>query len=585
MAPQNNKIPVRPIVIRLAIAIGGLLALSIAGGNFFISQQEKNIEGEINALARQFAKTDFNQTALTLRNLSAQLGIALYSPTDGEIDTAKVVVAEADLQKWDEIAPILNQYLDQQLTNLTNEIAAPPPELQQYLTENVAILNAIRNVVLTQGRPTWWRDISLLVKGDWTTPLPSYLGVVNLQRVLALEALQKQRQGQTQVALQTLEVSWQISQSFQDDPYLIGQLVNLIVERHLIGTLRKVDNLPFDWVQRLSQHDYRSALLKSIELEMTALSFNSLRNLDLSHAFEVQEIGESGPEKARKGWPNPFNLLAKPYFRLSAIDTYQATKKSIDRLKAQEQDACRSHTDTEEFVPKVAFWNILGQIAGPNFANPIVKAEQAMLDRELTEKIVLVKTMAAEQGQWPAALPLLDSKACPGVKWVYQIADDDTMSFSLATEPVWAAERLTQNQGLPLTYRAHKVPPRFSVPIATPKIDLWEETAAVLRESGIDYGQLINSSLAGNEGSFQRLVALRHHTDAASALGFGVLLQQIALTVEDEVFAAWISDLNPQSRQDLHRFLEAGFDYGNNNYNLEDFAKVLPLTYQLTQGN
>ena len=136
-----------------------------------------------------------------------------------------------------------------------------------------------------------------------------------------------------------------------------------------------------------------------------------------------------------------------------------------------------------------------------------------------------------------------------------------------------------------MTYRAHKVPPRFSVLLTAPKIDLWEETTAVLRESGIDYGQLINSSLAGSEGSFQRLVALRHYTDAASALGFGVLLQQIALTVEDEIFASWIRDLNRQSRQDLHRLLEAGFDYGNNNYNLEDFAKVLPLTYQLTQGN
>ena len=585
MAPQNSKIPARSLVIRLAIAVGGLLALSIAGGNFFISQQEKNIEGEINTLTRQFAKTDFNQSALELRNLSAQLGIALYSLNDGGIDNAKVVVAEADLQKWDKIDPILNQYLDQQLTNPTHEIAVPPPELQQYLTENVATLNAIHNVVLTKGRPIWWRDISRLVAGDWATPLPSYLGVVNLQKMLVLETLQKQRQGQTQAALQTLEVSWQINQSFQDDPYLIGQLVNLIVERHLIGTLRKVDNLPFDWVQRLSKRDYRPALLKSIELETAALSFNSLRNLDLSHAFEVQEIGASGSGNTRKGWPNPFNLLAKPYFRLSAIDAYQSTKKSIDRLKAQEYDACRSYTDTEEFVPKAAFWNILGQIAGPNFTSQIVKAEQAMLDRELTEKIILVKTMAAEQGQWPAALPLLDSEVCPGVKWVYQIADDGTMSFSLATEPAWAAERLSQNQGLPLTYRAHKVPPRFSVLLTAPKIDLWEETTAVLRESGIDYGQLINSSLAGSEGSFQRLVALRHYTDAASALGFGVLLQQIALTVEDEIFASWIRDLNRQSRQDLHRLLEAGFDYGNNNYNLEDFAKVLPLTYQLTQGN
>jgi hypothetical protein len=42
---------------------------------------------------------------------------------------------------------------------------------------------------------------------------------------------------------------------------------------------------------------------------------------------------------------------------------------------------------------------------------------------------------------------------CPGFTWVYQVAEDGTMSLSLSQEPDWQADRLENNRGLPLTYR------------------------------------------------------------------------------------------------------------------------------------
>ena len=156
------------------------------------------------------------------------------------------------------------------------------------------------------------------------------------------------------------------------------------------------------------------------------------------------------------------------------------------------------------------------------------------------------------------------------------------MSLSLKPEPRWATKRLQQNQGLPLIYRADRIPAPLSVTVTPPKTKLWRETEVRLQESEIDYGQLINAALAGNEGSFQRLYALHDHVGAASGLGFGTLLQAIALAVGDKTFANWVRDLSPREQQIMHHFLLAGFDYGKRPYRIEDFPKVLPLTYQLT---
>jgi len=47
----------------------------------------------------------------------------------------------------------------------------------------------------------------------------------------------------------------------------------------------------------------------------------------------------------------------------------------------------------------------------------------------------------------------LESAISPIFTWVYQVAENGTMSLSLSQEPDWQADRLENNRGLPLTYR------------------------------------------------------------------------------------------------------------------------------------
>ena len=142
--------------------------------------------------------------------------------------------------------------------------------------------------------------------------------------------------------------------------------------------------------------------------------------------------------------------VTKPWLRFTAIDSYQVQKYGIEQYQAKPPNICAS--DVVESKQQPAAWNIPAKKIGLlSFLNQVVKAEKHMLDLELTQKIVQAKALAAETGKWPTTLPNLESNVCPGYEWVYNVAEDGTMSLSLNPEPEWAVER-QKKQGLPMDF-------------------------------------------------------------------------------------------------------------------------------------
>ena len=115
------------------------------------------------------------------------------------------------------------------------------------------------------------------------------------------------------------------------------------------------------------------------------------------------------------------------------------------------------------------------------------------------------------------------------------------------------------------------------------EIPIWDITQSQLSDSlfPVDYGALVNQSLAGDREALISLIRLGQYTDAAGALGFGVLLQAIALQIGDENFAEACRELSDQEREFTHSLLEAGFDYGDEAYQVEDLPRQLPLTVEV----
>ena len=464
----------------LAVGWAGLLAVWIVGGNYIASVQEKEIEQDLAAYAQRFPKTEPNDAALKLAASLAKVGFdgaASFSSVDRSIKSrADFRSSEDDRKAFEEIKQELKQYLDAEIAKPNDTVNPPSEKLQRYLASKQTALAELRQQVLNNEVPHWGTDISWILEGDLTAPLPAYLWQVNFQQVLALDILEKYRKGQTEAAAQMLEVSRKINQSLTESPSLISPLVGLIVTKYTAGVMRKADRLPAQWQQRLLEHDYRESILISLQGEylhkfkfsqdfVWKHSWSSILKASSSYTDGgILSLLRTEPnysptleEKILDWTLSPvmvwFKPVIKPYVRFCAIDTYHAYKRSL--AASRQHNFCASDLATAK---DVAWWNYIGRTS-TNFPSQISKGAQSMLDLELTQKILQVKALAAKTGKWPASVPEMKSSICLGAKWLYRVAPDGTMSISFSEKPKWLEERL-KGKGLPFTY-SDKTPPQL----------------------------------------------------------------------------------------------------------------------------
>jgi hypothetical protein len=434
-------------------SVSALLAIWMIGGNFFAAQQEKEIEQDIEQFVKRFPDTEPNDSALKLRALMAKLAIRGGGTPEFPIDAYTMshpdfAVSESDRQAFEGIRAELGDYLDAQISQPNDNFAPIPDKLRQYLIDNAEDIESIRKHLLNNEIPLWQRDITPIVEGDYTFPLPSYLNLVNLQKVILLDVLEKNSRGQVKQAAEMLEVSWNLNQSLRNDYYLISQLVVLIMGRYSTGVIRKLEYLPVEWQQHLLEHDYHQSVLISLETEFLS-GFNFMQNL---HLYPPGEVWGT-PEDFLLGLILKLPIL-KPYRRFSAIDTYNIQIKLLAEYK--QHNICLSDSAASTTIDTTpAWWNISGQTIAPAFFNGHHRATQYMLDLELTQKILQVKALAAKTGKWPQSVPNIESEICPSVEWVYQVSPDGTMSISLSEQPEWLTER---REKLPLTYSTRRIP-------------------------------------------------------------------------------------------------------------------------------
>lgn len=406
-------------------------------------QKEKEIMEAIANLIAKFTKTRNNITAIRLQELTAtKLGFGIRAAAE----EAPLYISEVNQKAFKGIREELNRYIEAQIKNPTNKIDEPPEKLRRYLAANADSLAALRTLILNNEQPRWATDITQLYEKNYTYVLPSYLGIVNLQKILALDILEKQRLGQTQEMQEGLEVSWKINQSLDKDPFLIGQLVSIINTRIQAGVMRKLDNLPSKWQERLLAHDYRQSVLTSLEIESISTFgfFNQLNPSEIEKQFG--EADEPLKYLKSMGWQQWSESLRKNYLRWIAINTFQSERRIYGQLP--QENICNFNHDSwlarQDISKALSFPQYIG-----SWSAQWVKGGRFMLELELTQKILQMKELAAKAGAFPQSVPNMDSSVCPGSKWIYQASPDGKMSISLSPVPAW----LSEYKRLPLTYQ------------------------------------------------------------------------------------------------------------------------------------
>jgi hypothetical protein len=375
---------------------------------------EQEMDQDEAAFLRQFPKTENNQAANQLEEFAAtQLGIRFF----GRPGESPWAISESQQKAFEDISQELTNYLDNQVRSPGGSFSEVPPKLRDYLDQNADKITAIRTLLLENESPRWATDMSWISEGDPSYPLPSYIGLINIQKLLVLDIIHKKQQGKTEEMQEVLEASWKFGQSFKNDPLLIGQLVNIIAIRYQIGIMRKLDGLPTAWQQRLLEHDYRQSMLQALRGE-------ALYNRAFYRWLNQPEtaLAEFYDDYRDLGWSEWSGSMRQNFLRWEAIATY---RRDTDKYKALAQE------------------NVCTQPSLPSLTNFWTRAGRFMVELELTQKILQMK----EMGLSPQNIPNIQSTICPNASWVYQ-STDDTRSITLEPLPWWAADV----RGLPLIY-------------------------------------------------------------------------------------------------------------------------------------
>ncbi|HEY9805805.1 MAG TPA: hypothetical protein V6D04_04505 [Candidatus Obscuribacterales bacterium] len=407
--------------------------LWIGGGNWVASQREQRSQQEWQTFTAQFADSSGNQAALELEAASTGLGINLLGlrsdrPAPNPAQAKQVEAIHQDLQK----------FLERQLEDSTDAVEPLPRHLKHYLQTHANELNTIRQQGLRSETPQW--DFAMPAPNA-TQVRPTFVGFVRLQRLLVIDALEKNRLGQTEAAIADVEASWKLNEALRDRPELSSQVVALVVAKTQAGTLRKIKQLPPVWQQRLMEHDYRQSFLVALNWESWLVA-DSIRNTDV--------LAQSQP----LAWSQRFlSSLRQPYLRLAALDAADKMRQAYRSLP--QQNSCRfdAHAFDMDLDTSLAAWNNEREATLFGFAQQWRTAGFVMVDLELTQKVLKTKAAIANP-----STKLLDavhrpSRVCPEAQWIYRVSPEAgwSLTFSQVLE---RPARQSRGLVLPLTYRA-----------------------------------------------------------------------------------------------------------------------------------
>ncbi|MBD2388622.1 hypothetical protein [Cylindrospermum sp. FACHB-282] len=455
------------------------LAIWLVVGNLIATEQEQKIDAAKAQFRKQFPKTEANNSALKLEELTAKLGVPVglglrTTPTRYLHSSGY----EAKAKQFQDIYKEIDNYLNTQLRKPTDEIDIPPEKLRQYLSSNASLLEAVQTHILNSELPQWEiQDISNYTAED---PFPSFLSFARLQKLLTLNILEKTHLGQNKEALKSLEVSWKLHQSLVKRPEFISQLVAIILARQQIPVMRKMATIPPVWQSRLERvinYNFPQSFLTSLEGEAFGFSNTSRTITPRSYENYVFSIYSVSPTLNLQlpSYPQNFFVansdyyintpdaidlpflypLHKPYFRLAGVDSWEKMNQTVRELPKEYFCSFEPEKVVKKYKIALAWWILKDSSADTLWLSQWRKVMKTALQIELTQKIIQIKEIANKQGNWPQQVPGIESSAiCKDAKWIYHVSENGTMSISLSKQFDWLQGKPGDSNYIPLNYSA-----------------------------------------------------------------------------------------------------------------------------------
>jgi hypothetical protein len=200
--------------------------------------------------------------------------------------TPRVRSAEKPAEtKLMEVRKEINEYLKAQFERAGDAIDAPPPATAQYLAANDAALNAMRDHILS-GAPIVWE--TKMHKG-FDAPIPNLTGHMQLQRILAVRALDKARRNDP-AAWDEVHASWQLNRSLWSRPDLLSLIVGVAASRLSNAAARKMPLPAPAWLSETFTFDYDGAMASSQQVEAWTVHHIPVGRVSLKDALREMQF-------------------------------------------------------------------------------------------------------------------------------------------------------------------------------------------------------------------------------------------------------------------------------------------------------
>ncbi|MGB3298331.1 MAG: hypothetical protein WBA76_08675 [Phormidesmis sp.] len=417
----------RPFLFLLLMALFGLPWVLLFRNGVRSRHQQAEMTVLSEAFFAQFETYPRNDSAKQFDQLGASLG---FIPNDSR-DLTYQIDAEAD-RAYRAIEAPLGQFLEAQIALSADSLAPLPPSLASYLSTVRPQLNRLQAHLLNGDRPQWEVDIERM--SDQVYPFPGLSNTLNVQKLLLLSAVDYHQHHQHSKMVAALEASWQLNQAVSLRPDLTSQVSASVVSAYQAGLLRRLDDVPLQWQARLAQQAEQQSVMRGLEFDVW-LQYQTLQKslaqvIIRSSRFEASASGE--PIKNLAYWFSPVY-----YFNLTNIDTAQTAQRALDRLNALSVCAT-SQAEAEAMLAteETARWNEAIAPVPSVLARRWRVAGDRAIALELTQKVLEAKQQAPATGQWPKSLANTTSTICPQERWIYKLADDNTITISLSTAVV-----------------------------------------------------------------------------------------------------------------------------------------------------
>jgi hypothetical protein len=358
-------------------------------------------------------RSERNKAAIELEGMAARLDIV--SPGSGSV-ASQVRGNRGPFGQYD-----LPPYLDRQLAIPADTIEAPSQEMLEYLRAHQTDLEALYARTLENDPPIWDIDI----RRGFGAPVPNLLFQSQVHGVIALDILEKSRQGRDREALQAFEASWKIAESLRQRPELISQWISLLVMNRQAAVLRKMRSVPVEWQNRVSNASLITAFSEATRLD--AVTFAE----GLAESKVPTQLGGGGWADYFLDYP-----LSGPLRRLIGLHNLELTGQFLSKFG--EPDPCR--VDPKSLILTVEssyspwFFGENPALRPQAFREPV----WTLLHWELTRQVLQTKSELRRLKQTSNQAKSAKSSVCRETLWVSQASPDAaTIRISAQNIPEW----------------------------------------------------------------------------------------------------------------------------------------------------